>query len=60
MGLPAGRGRWSIRTTRTGTYTYKVTIRLKTSGRTGSVSLKVCGLDTKGGTQATTKIYPLH
>ncbi len=51
---------WSARTSRTGTYTYKVTIRLKTRGRTGSVSLKVWGVDSKRGTQATTRVFALH
>jgi hypothetical protein len=51
---------WSVRMTKTGTYTYRATIRMKKTGRAGNVSLKVWGRDTKGGTQATTVSYRLH
>ena len=51
---------WTVRMKKTGTYTYTVTIRLKTTGRAGKVSLKVWSRDTKGGSQATTRIYAIH
>ena len=52
-----GVAAWSVRLTKTGTYTYKATLRLKSSGRAGTVSLKVKGRDTKGGSQSTTVTY---
>ena len=55
-----GVAAWSAKTSKTGTNTYKVTIRLKSSGGTGSVSFKVWGLDIKGRAQATTKVFALH
>ena len=41
-------------------HTYRITIRLKSSGGTGKVSFRVKGLDTKGGAQSTLVAYPLH
>ncbi len=55
-----GLARWSVLLTKTGTYTYKATIRMKSSGRSGTVALKVKGYDTKGGTQSTTVTYRIH
>ena len=55
-----GIPRWSVATTRIATRTYRVTFRLKTWGRTGSVSLKVVGYDISGAGQQTIKVYPLH
>ena len=55
-----GLARWTVLMTKTGTYTYKTTIRLKASGRAGTVALKVKGYDTKGGSQSTTVTYPIH
>ena len=55
-----GVAAWSVRMTKTATNAYKATIRMKSTGGTGSVSLKVWGLDRKGGAQATTKVFPLH
>ena len=52
--------RWSVATVRTGTYTYKATFRLKSSGSTGTVSFRVNGRDIKGGLQATSVAYKLH
>ena len=46
--------------TRTGTYTYKATIKLKSTGKAGQVAFKVWGMDTKGGTQQTISTYALH
>jgi flagellar hook assembly protein FlgD len=55
-----GLARWSVLLTKTGTYTYKATIRMKSSGKSGTVALKVKGYDTKGGTQSTTVTYRIH
>ena len=52
--------RWSVATVWTGTYTYKATFRLKSSGSTGTVSFRVNGRDIKGGLQATSVAYKLH
>ena len=38
--------------TKTGTYTYKATIRLKSTGRAGPVAFRVWGMDTKGGSSS--------
>jgi hypothetical protein len=46
--------------TRTGTYTYKVTIRMKTGGAAGPVALRVDGADTGGAYQSSTTVFPLH
>jgi flagellar hook assembly protein FlgD len=55
-----GLAQYAVRMVRTGTYTYKVTIRLKSTGRTGTMSLRVKGQDVKGGIQATIIKLPLH
>jgi len=55
-----GLARWSVLLTKTGTYTYKATIRMKSSGKSGTVALKVKGYDTKGGSQSTTVTYRIH
>jgi hypothetical protein len=58
--VQSGLADWHLRMTRTGTYTYKATIRMK-SGTAGSVKFKVWGLDINGGKQQTTSgAYPLH
>ena len=51
---------WYVRMTRTGTYTYKATIRMKSSGGAGPVSLRVRGVDVAGGVNSTTTVFPLH
>ena len=55
-----GLARWSAHPYRTGRYTYKVTIRLKSSGKAGTVSFRAKGYDTKGGSQSTLVGYTLH
>ncbi len=55
-----GVSRWGVRMTKTGTYTYKVTIRMKSSGRSGPVSFRVKGVDTKGGSNSATAVYTIH
>ena len=55
-----GVARWSVLLTKTGTYTYKATIRMKSSGKSGTVAFKVKGYDTKGGSQSTTVTYKIH
>ena len=52
--------RWSVAMVRTGTYTYKATFRLKSSGSAGTVSFRVNGRDIKGGLQATSAAYKIH
>ena len=55
-----GITRRSVLMTKTGKYTYKATFRLKSSGKAGTLSLKVKGYDTKGGSQSTTVTYAIH
>jgi flagellar hook assembly protein FlgD len=55
-----GVSRWAVLLTKTGTYSYKATIRLKSSGKAGTLALKVKGLDTSGGSQSTTVTYTIH
>ncbi len=55
-----GLSRWAVLLTKTGTYTYKATIRMKSSGKAGTLSLRVKGYDTKGGSQSTTVKYAIH
>jgi hypothetical protein len=45
---------------RTGTATYTVTIRLKSTGSAGKLSLQVVGRDSNGATQGTTVAYMIH
>jgi hypothetical protein len=52
--------RWSVTMTRIASRTYRVTIRMKASGGTGLVRIKVRGRDILGGVQSTSKVYPLH
>jgi flagellar hook assembly protein FlgD len=51
---------WTVHMVKTSTNHYKITVRLRNAGHTGSVSIRIWGRDVKGGTQSTTKIYPLH
>jgi flagellar hook assembly protein FlgD len=55
-----GVAKWSAGMTRIATRTYRVTIRLKSYGGTGTVSLRVVGYDVNAAKQGTTKTYPLH
>ena len=55
-----GVAAWSAKTTKTGTYTYRVTIKLKSTGGVGPISFKAWGLDSKGHAQATTTGFTLH
>ncbi len=55
-----GVAAWSAKTTKTGTYTYKVTLKLKTTGGVGPISFKAWGQDSKGQAQATTTGFTLH
>jgi flagellar hook assembly protein FlgD len=55
-----GVATWSVAMVKTGTYTYRATIRMKVIGRAGTVKLRVKGIDTAGGVQATINSYPLH
>ena len=51
---------WYVRMTKTGTYTYKATIRMKSGKAAGPVSLRVRGVDINGGVNSTTTVFPLH
>jgi flagellar hook assembly protein FlgD len=55
-----GVARRAVLLTKTGKYTYKATFRLKSTGRAGTLSLKVKGYDTRGGRQSTTVTYTVH
>jgi flagellar hook assembly protein FlgD len=52
--------RWSVRMTKISAHTYRITLRLKSTGGTGTVSFRVKGTDTKGGSQSTLVAFPLH
>lgn len=54
-----GLSMWSLALTKTGTYTYKVTLVLKKGGSSGTLTVKVLGVDVKGQSQRTTRTYPL-
>jgi flagellar hook assembly protein FlgD len=51
---------WSTGMTRIATNTYRVTVRLKTTSRSGVLSLRIKGIDVLGGIQNTYNSYPLH
>jgi flagellar hook assembly protein FlgD len=51
---------WSVRLTKTGTYTFAATIRMKSGKPAGPVSLRVTGVDIRGGANSTTTVFPLH
>ncbi|MEP6637942.1 MAG: FlgD immunoglobulin-like domain containing protein [Chloroflexota bacterium] len=55
-----GVSRWGVRMTKTSTYSYRVTLRMKSSGRAGPVTFRVKAVDTKGGAQSTTVVYAIH
>ncbi len=51
---------WSSGMTKIATNTYRVTVRMKTTSRSGVVTLRIKGVDTLGGIQNTYHAYPLH
>jgi flagellar hook assembly protein FlgD len=55
-----GVARWVLHLAKVSSTTYRSTIRIKNAGRAGTVSFTVWGADVKGGSQATTKAFPLH
>ncbi len=55
-----GLSRWKVRMVKTGTYTYKVTFRLKSAGSKGQVTFKVKGRDIDDGKQSTLAVYAIH
>lgn len=55
-----GKTAWSVTMTKTGTYTYRVTLTLKTGGSAGTVRLSVSGVDRAGGANRATLGLPLH
>ena len=55
-----GVAAWSATLNRVTGSTYRATIRLRTGGGAGTASFKVTGVDVAGGTQRTTRAFPLH
>ena len=55
-----GLSRWKVRMVKTGTYTYKVTFKLKSGGSKGQVTYKVKGRDIDDGKQSTLAVYAIH
>ena len=55
-----GVATWSVPLTKTGTYTYRVTLALKKGGSSGTLSIKVLGVDSKSQSQRTTRTFPIH
>jgi flagellar hook assembly protein FlgD len=55
-----GTSAFSVTMTRTGTYTYRVTVRLKRAGRAGSVRFSFSGVDGSGGINRATRTFVLH
>jgi flagellar hook assembly protein FlgD len=55
-----GYATWTVRLVKTGMYTYTATIRMKTGKPAGSVSLRVTGVDIRGGANSSTKVLRLH
>jgi hypothetical protein len=55
-----GLDRWRVSVTKVSAHTYKVTLRLKSTGGSGLVKFKIRGTDTKGGSQSMTVSYPIH
>jgi hypothetical protein len=51
---------WSVPLTKTGTYTYRATLVLKKGGSSGTLSVKVLGVDSKSQSQRTTRTWPIH
>jgi flagellar hook assembly protein FlgD len=51
---------WSIATSRLSSTTYRATIKLKTGGRTGTVTFKATGKDIGGAVQGTRRAFPIH
>lgn len=55
-----GFAAWSVGTVKVSNTTYRATIKLKTGGRTGTVTFKASGKDVGGATQTTRRGFPLH
>ena len=51
---------YSLAMTKTGTYTYRVIFKLKSTGTAGSVRFTVTGKDTGNGANRAVRIYGLH
>ena len=54
-----GLSSWSVALTKTGTYTYRATLAMKSGGASGTVKIKVLGKDSGGRTQRTIRSYAL-
>ena len=55
-----GLSAWTAALKRVSGNTYRATIKLRTGGGIGQVSLRVTGVDVTGATQRTTRGFPLH
>jgi flagellar hook assembly protein FlgD len=51
---------WSVRMTKTAPKTYRVTLRLKDRGGSGTVQFRVWGRDAMGGGNQTIRTFPIH
>jgi flagellar hook assembly protein FlgD len=55
-----GIAAWSATLKRVSANGYRVTLKMRTGGRVGTVTFRVTGVDATGATQRTTRAYPLH
>ena len=55
-----GKAWWSVAMTKTSTYGYKVSVKLKTGGGTGTVTFKVVATDKYGQRQRTSQVQQIH
>ena len=55
-----GVTRWRVSVRKISGHTYKVTLRLKSSGAAGTVKFKISGRDSRGGSQSTRVAFPIH
>ena len=56
----SGTSAFSLTMTKTGAYTYRVTIKLRKTGRAGTVRFSLSGTDGSGGTNRAARTFALH
>ena len=56
----SGTSAFSLTMTRTGSYSYRVTIKLKKTGRAGTVRFSLSGTDGSGKVNRATRAFALH